>query len=225
MISWFSNIPAKYRPLFKVLKFSPGNFSYYAESLTHKSASNEKGQNYERLEFLGDAILSAVISDHIFFNYPQEKEGGLSKLRSRAVNRKTLNQIGAAIQITKYLDCDTHLLNGESSIPGNCLEALMGAIYLDKGFQKSYKIIMSIMQNFADLEKILLEDTNYKSQLLEWGQKNKRSIEFKTEEVALHTFTAECLVDGKTFSKVKGKNKKASEQESAQITLQKLGLI
>lgn len=220
----FSSTPKEFKSLFKTLQIKPGNIGLYRDALSHKSGKKHK-RNYERLEFLGDAVLSSVMSDYIYQVYPSEKEGGLSKLRARVVNRKVLNQLGSKIKIQNYLDCDPSLLKDQSSIPGNALEALFGAIYLDKGYMKAYQAIMKLFTQNLDLNKILEEDTNYKSQLLEWGQKNKHNIRFESKEVELQKFSIDCFVNDELTGQAKDKNKKKGEQKAALKTLQKLNLI
>ncbi len=143
-------------------------------------------------------FLSSIFADYIYHHFPKEREGEMSKLRARAVNRKTLNKLGTAIDIKDYMDCDPSLLKDESSIPGNCMEAIFGAIYLDKGYKKAYKIILDLIKNHLELQKILLEDTNFKSQLLEWGQKEKKEVKFNAKEKELHYFYIDCIIEGKT---------------------------
>lgn len=220
----FKKTPKKFKPLFKILSFKPSNIKLYEEALSHKSGKSFKG-NYERLEFLGDAILSSIITDYIYFHFPKEAEGELSKLRARAVNRKTLNKLGNSIDIQDFMDVDRALLKDESSIPGNCIEAIFGAIYLDKGYKKSYKIILAFIKKHIDLQKTFLEDTNYKSQLLEWGQKEKIEVKFEFEELESHQFKIKCLIDQKEVSTAQDNNKKKAEQKAAHKALKELRLI
>jgi len=223
-VGLFRSTPNYLKSLFKTLQCKPGKVSLYTEALSHKSGKNSKS-NYERLEFLGDAILSAVITDYIYHHFPKEREGEMSKLRARAVNRKTLNRLGLAIDITHYMDIDRALLRESSSIPGNCLEALFGAIYLDKGYTKAYRIILNLIKNHIDLQRTLLEDTNYKSQLLEWGQKEKKNIRFEAIEKELHFFKISCYVNDQLMAETEENNKKKAEQKAAELTLKKLNLI
>ena len=220
----FSSIPSYLKPLFKTLQCRPNKLALYIEALSHKSGKHAN-TNYERLEFLGDAILSSIFADYIYHHFPKEREGEMSKLRARAVNRKTLNKLGVSIDIKDYMDCDPSLLKDESSIPGNCMEAIFGAIYLDKGYKKAYKIILDLIKNHLELQKILLEDTNFKSQLLEWGQKEKKEVKFNAKEKELHYFYIDCIIEGKQISKSEGNNKKKAEQKAAELALKKLSLI
>lgn len=187
-------------------------------------------ENNERLEFLGDAVLSTVIAHYLFRKYPYKGEGFLTEMRSKMVNRQKLNEIALKMglkKITIYNKFDNSLKT--SQIFGNTLEALIGAVYLDRGYLKTKKWVEEYMINphlFADdLEAI---DINIKNRLYGWANKNGKTVEFATINEKLENgrrlFTIAALVDGEIMSEGKGFNKKDASQLAAQLAVEKLGL-
>lgn len=187
-------------------------------------------ENNERLEFLGDAVLSTVIAHYLFRKYPYKGEGFLTEMRSKMVNRQKLNEIALKMglkKITIYNKFDNSLKT--SQIFGNTLEALIGAVYLDRGYLKTKKWVEEYMINphlFADdLEAI---DINIKNRLYGWANKNGKTVEFATINEKLENgrrlFTIAALVDGEIMSEAKGFNKKDASQLAAQLAVEKLGL-
>lgn len=194
----------------------------------HRSKIEELDQNNERLEFLGDAILGAVIAEYLFKKYPTQPEGFLTELRSRIVRRETLNNVALRMGLNKLVQYNQNDRNlGRSHIFGNALEALIGAVYLDQGFTNTRKFILQQMvKSYIDLEHMEHTDTNFKNQLLSWAQKNGRSITFETleekKEGARKVFSVGILLDGAMTAVGNGYNKKDAGQVAAQKALEVL---
>lgn len=189
----------------------------YLLAFRHKSASlysNGKKLNNERLEYLGDAVLGAVVADILFEKYPNQKEGFLTKLRSKIVSRKQLNHLGAILGFEEYL-----LFNGivAENVLGNCLEAFVGAVYLDFGYDKTKQIIEKrIIKKYVNLDDLLRKDENFKSKLVEWAQHERKSIAFATNETQKNGrpyFSANALVDNVAVGRGEGASKKQAEQK------------
>ena len=173
----------------KFLGFIPGNYYLYKLAFIHSSAPlklhNGSLVNNERLEFLGDAILEAIVSDVIFKQFPYKNEGFLSKVRARIVQRDTLNLIAVNLGIPQLLKSQINKDNNTLNPFGNALEALLGAIYLDKGYTRTKKYVLKKILSHSSLtEEIITNGSDYKSQILEWGQKNKKEIIFSNEEMS-----------------------------------------
>ncbi len=216
----------------ELLGFYPQNLKLYDLAFVHKSASTVDSQgnfvNNERLEYLGDAILGAIIADFLYNRFPQEDEGFLTKTRSKLVNRAFLTKLTHDMGLHIFIDSNTTKNIDKSHIYGDALEALIGAIYLDKDYQSvKFFVTKRILSQFVDLNEIEHEDNNYKSQLIEWSQKNKRDIEFETkEEISEKSkhpkFKAIIKIDHKQVGKGSGTSKKEAHQNAARETLKKL---
>ncbi len=164
------------KQLFKILGFYPKDISLYHEALTHKSVRGRIVHN-ERLEFLGDAIFGSVVADFVFREFPNENEGFLTQTRSKIVSRKTLNTIALQINLNTVLK---HQVNSNRSIFGNALEALIGAVYLDKGYQFTSNYIEDkLIRPHLDVHQLVKEVSSHKGKLLEWGQAQKKQVVFK----------------------------------------------
>lgn len=164
------------KQLFKILGFYPKDINLYLEALTHKSVRGRIVHN-ERLEFLGDAIFGSVVADFVFREFPDENEGFLTQTRSKIVSRKTLNTIALKINLNTILK---HQASSNRSIFGNALEALIGAIYLDKGYQfTSNYIEEKLIRPYLDIYQLVKEVSSHKGKLLEWGQAQKKQVVFK----------------------------------------------
>jgi len=210
----------------------PRNLKLYDLAFLHKSAStvDSRGNfvNNERLEFLGDAILSAVIADFLYNRFPREDEGFLTKTRSKLVNRSFLTKLTYDMGLNVFIDSNTTKNIDSSHIYGDALEALIGAIYLDKGYHAAkYFITKKILSNFVNLTEIEQNDSNFKSRLIEWSQKNKRELEFDTTEefndrTKQPKFTTIVKVDNKKFGYGTGTSKKEAHQNAARIALDKI---
>lgn len=215
--------------LHSLLGFVPNKSYYFRKAFTHKSANctEDNGKRFcnERLEFLGDTIIDSIIADYLFHLYPLETEGFLTKMKSRIVNRKSLNKIALDMHIENYLVCNIVDLTKNDAL-GNALEALIGAIYLDKGysFTKKY-MVKEILEKQLDFNFLETVDKNYKSQLLEITQKQKLSIEFDTNEANQsenthsQSFVTTILIDQKPIATGNGKTKKEAEQEASRHTI------
>jgi len=215
-----------------LLGFYPQNLKLYDLAFMHKSASTVDSQgnfvNNERLEYLGDAILGAIIADFLYNRFPQEDEGFLTKTRSKLVNRAILTQLTHDMGLHVFINSNTTKNMDKSHIYGDALEALIGAIYLDRDYQAAkFFVTKRILPQFVDLNEIEQEDSNFKSQLIEWSQKNKREIEFETNEktndkLKQPVFNAVIKIDGKQIGKGSGTSKKEAHQNAAKATLGKL---
>ncbi len=177
--------------------------------------------NNERLEYLGDAILGAIIADFLYNRFPQEDEGFLTKTRSKLVNRPFLTKLTYDMGLNVFIDANTTKNIDKSHIYGDALEALIGAIYLDKDYQiAKYFVTKRILSQFVDLNEIEQKDLNFKSQLIEWSQKNKRELEFETtEEINEKTkqpkFNAVVIIDNTEVGQGIGASKKEAQQNAA----------
>ena len=235
----FSNITDKIRLLFvkdkepylcfyKILGFYPGNIELYKQALLHKSSSiKEKGRllNNERLEFLGDAILDAVVADIVYKKFDGKKEGFLTNTRSKIVQRDTLNQVAVKIGLDKLIKFTTRQSSHNSYMCGNAFEALVGAIYLDKGYQACMDFMEKrIIEKYLNLDKVSRKEVNFKSKLIEWSQKNKFEIEFILKSQSVDddqnpTFETQVIVENVPAGIGSGYSKKESQQEAAHETL------
>ncbi len=174
------------RQLKRILGFRPRNFKLYQLAFVHKSASqfifNDTKLNNERLEFLGDAILDSLVAEYLFRRFPDKEEGFLTQTRSKLVNRDNLNhlaiKLGIGEMIVSKMSRDNH-----KSVYGDTLEALIGALYLDKGYEKTKKIVLErIIQSDININRLLATEIDFKSRIIEWGQKNKKSVSFTSFE-------------------------------------------
>lgn len=221
-----------YFNLVSMLGFLPAKVSYYRVALTHKSASTLKDNgelvNNERLEYLGDAILDAIVAEYLFRKFPEYAEGSLTKLRSRIVKRKTMNSLAVKMGIPNMIISYTNPGNISKHLYGNALEALIGAIYLDRGYNRAMRFFTKkILQNHIDLSKLVRKDTDYKSQLIEWAQKTKNLILFESYEKrdnkgVLPSFVSIVTKDSEKFGTGTGSSKKEAEQRAAREALQTL---
>lgn len=209
-----------------ILGFKPTHLPYYQLALMHRSKIDELARNNERLEFLGDAILGAIIGEYLFKKYPSQPEGYLTEMRSRIVRRETLNNVALRMGLNKlvqYNHQDKSL--NRSHIFGNAFEALIGAIYLDQGFARTRTfIVKQFVRSYIDIELIESTDTNYKNQLLTWAQKNNRSLLFETtderREGARKAFTIGIILDGNVLCEGVGYSKKDAGQVAARKALE-----
>ncbi len=227
-------LPAKNKfesNLRNILGYSPGDLNLYKTALSHRSIKEGSDQNNERLEFLGDAVLSAVVADYLFKKYAYKGEGFLTEMRSKMVNRVTLNDIAVRMglkKITIYNKGDNSLKI--SQIFGNTLEALLGAIYLDLGYKKTQKwIVKNMIVPYLFMEDLELLEINHKNKLYGWANKNGKALEFETIDERLENgrrlFTIGAVVDGEVIAEGKAFNKKDASQIAAQVAVEKLGIV
>ena len=217
-----------YSSFYKILGFYPIHIEYYEQAIHHKSSSILKeGQwmNNERLEFLGDAILDAVVGDIVFHHFKGKREGFLTNTRSKIVQRESLNRIAVEIGLDKLIVSSTHTSSHNSYMSGNAFEALIGAIYLDRGYSHCMRFIQTrIMSHLIDIDKIAHKEVNFKSKLIEWGQKRRFEITFDLVEEGKEgnstpIFITQVSVEGITCCSGKGYSKKESQQIAAKETL------
>ena len=205
--------------------FVPHNIELYKLALVHKSASlvleNGRPVNNERLEFLGDAVIEAVTSDYLFIEFPGRDEGFLTQLRSKIVSRQSLNGLAVNLELDRHLISNGGISIIQKHIYGDAFEAMMGAIYLDQGYEFVNRLLINdIYGRFLSLDELTASETDYKSRLIEWCQKHRRRIVFKTEHdkdyAANHpVFYATVLVDGLEVGHGSGDSKKEAEQQAA----------
>ena len=213
-----------------LLGFTPRHLAHYQLALMHRSKLEELEKNNERLEFLGDAILGAIVAEHLFKKYPYQDEGYLTELRSRIVRRETLNNVALRMGLNKMVQYNQHDRGlGRSHIFGNALEALIGAVYLDQGFIKCRSfIVKQIIRPYIDLDLLESTDTNYKNKLLSWAQRNNHSLSFDTldekMEGARKLFTVGIMLDGALVVSGSGYNKKEAGQVAAQKAIEILAI-
>lgn len=221
-----------YLCFYRILGFYPRNIEIYEQALLHKSSSvkSDKGRllNNERLEFLGDAILDAVVADIVYKEFEGKKEGFLTNTRSKIVQRDTLNKLAVEIGLDKLIKSSTRSSSHNSYMCGNAFEAFIGAIYIDRGYE-ACKVFMEekIIKPYIDLDKVARKEVNFKSKLIEWSQKNKISISFELIEQFLDpgsnpVFQTEVLVEGQSAGTGIGYSKKESQQNAAQMALKKI---
>lgn len=216
----------------KLLGFKPGHLRLYEKAFIHSSATftlpNGKKVNNERLEYLGDAILDAILSDFLFEKFPDADEGFMTKIRSRIVKREILNQLSLSMGIDKILVSNINSVYPTINIYGDALEALIGAIFLDKGFRKTKKFfIKRVLNKYLDLDNIVTTDTDYKSLVFEWMQKTKANLLFTYNEeydfnLKKSVFSTILYIDKKELGKGQGASKKEAEQEASRLAWERI---
>jgi len=208
-----------------IFGFSPKNIHVYKLAFLHSSAAIEIQEGVrisnERLEYLGDAILSAVIADYVYKKFPLKDEGFLTEMRSKIVSRKRLNKLSEKLGMHQLLQTATAKGSFNKDVSGNAFEAFVGAIYIDKGFDFSKKIIIEkILSCHLDIDEIEIENNNFKSRLISWAQSVKKNIEFKVTQVSedkrFKLYTVSLYLDGKVVSKGSDYSIKKAEQNAAE---------
>lgn len=221
-----------YLSLYEVMGFYPHNIDYYKQALMHKSVSrrNSKGRpiNNERLEFLGDAILDAIVGDIVYRHFEGKREGFLTNTRSKIVQRETLNRLANEIGVSSLIKSNSHSTTHNSYMEGNAFEALVGAIYLDRGYNACMRFMQQrILSQLINLDKVAYKEVNFKSKLIEWCQKNKVKLEFKLieqkyDENNSPKFRYRVIIEGLEAGIADGYSKKESQQTASKLTLQSL---
>jgi len=216
------------RKLRPILGFTPARLYLFKTAFFHKSMANENpdAPTNERLEYLGDAILSTVVAEYLYNKYPNQDEGFLTKMRSKIVKRQTLNQIADDMGIDVVLS-DYSMGRMSHAMLGNAFEALMGAIYLEMGYNRARDyIIHNILRKYLDLQELEKIDDNHKSQLLEWCQKYGKEVSFETlakfKVDKRDCFKVAVIIDGQEISTAEDFNKKSAEQSAALKAINKL---
>lgn len=216
----------------KMLGFKPGNLRLYEIAFIHRSASftlpDGKRVNNERLEYLGDAILDAILSDYLFEKFPDASEGFMTKIRSRIVNREVLNQLSFSTGIDKIVVSNINANHPTRNLYGDAFEALIGAVFLDKGFKKTKKLfIKKVLRKYLDLDEIISTDTDYKSLVFEWVQKKKANLIFTYNEeydfnLKKSMFSTTLFINREEFSRGLGSSKKEAEQEASSLAWKRI---
>ena len=218
--------------LYGILGFYPRNIEYYKQALMHKSIRkrNDKGKplNNERLEFLGDAILDAAVGYIVYRHYEGKREGFLTNTRSKLVSRDTLGKLAGEMGLGNLLVSASHSTSHNSYVEGNAFEALVGAIYLDRGYEACLEFFeKQVLGKYIDIDKVAFKEVNFKSKLLEWSQKNRVRLEFKmlkqkTDENGSPIFSFQVMLEGVEGEKGSGYSKKEAQQQASKDTLQRL---
>ena len=222
------------KKLYSVLGFYPKNIKLYRQALTHKSYKKRGGPHNERLEFLGDAVLGSVVGAILYQNFPKGSEGFLTQMRSKIVSRKTLNKLALEIKLNKLVKY--HASAAHQSLYGNALEALVGAICLDKGHHKASEFIKkTLLLPHLNLNDLTKEVVSYKSKVLEWGQQNKKEVSFKVLESTgkdhKKLYRVALFLEGQKIAEGTGPSIKRAEEQAAEkaqsqlITNQSLPLV
>lgn len=205
-----------------IFGFRVRNVEPFRIALIHKSVSSNDvigGRlNNERLEYLGDAILGSIIADFLYHKYPLESEGVLTRMRSKLVNRNRLNNLARKLGLPEMMRMDSHITSNTPN--GNALEAVVGAIYIDQGFKKTYDIIIhNIFLTFLDMNEVYAEDDDYKSRILIWAQHNRHKVSFDIKNEVKgrdHLYRAILSIDGKECAQALGQSVKKAEQAASE---------
>ena len=215
----------------KIIGFKPSSLRYYKKAFTHSSVkkvtSSGKPLNYERLEFLGDAILNSTIAIYLFNEIPLGNEGDLTQMRSKIVSREHLNEIGKDLSLINHIKSNVPKKNFSNNIHGNVFEALVGAVFLDKGHHACEKFIYkTVIEPYVDIERLEGKITSYKSVLIEWTQKVKKPIKYHiyedTGNDVLKHFSVKLSVDNEILSKGRATSKKKAEEIASKRAYYKL---
>ena len=208
----------------KLLKFSPRKINKYKKAFTHRSVqmTDKKGNpiNYERLEFLGDSILGSVIASYLYKKVPTGNEGYLTQMRSKIVSREHLNELGKDLNLIRFVKSNIGQANVGDNIHGNIFEALIGAIYLDKGYNTCHKFIFeNVIVPYVDIEVLEGKITSYKGLIIEWCQKHKKKYSFDAYEDSgnetIKHFSVKISIDGQLIAKGRSTSKKKAEEQAS----------
>ena len=220
------------RSLRQIIGFYPHNIKHYQQALTHKSTGqrNEKGrpQNNERLEFLGDAMLDAVVGHIVYNHFRNKREGFLTNTRSKLVSRETLGKLAEEMGLSELIQSNGQQRSHNSYMAGNAFEALVGAIYLDQGYNAVMRFMEKrILAQMVNIDKVAYKEVNFKSKLLEWTQKNRVRMEYKMlkqtkDEKGSPIFGYQVVIEGVEGGKGQGYSKKEAQQLCSKETLQRL---
>ena len=222
----------------QIIGATPNNLELYKLALRHSSTQqnipSEHGQGFgrnhnERLEYLGDAILGAIIAEYLFKKFPFKDEGFLTEIRSRLVNRESLTQLAMKIGVNNILEANIKqkVIHPHRSMHGDALEALIGAVYLDMGFEFSRRfIIQNLFETHIKIDDVVANETNHKSKIIEWAQKENKQLKFEIVDSKgkdhMREFTAQIIIDGEVKGVGKGLSKKKAEQAAAAIVMNTL---
>ncbi len=223
-----------YMDLVRMLGFLPRKLALYKLAFLPKSALQKDASgiqlNNERLEYLGDAVLDTIVAHYLFNRFPEADEGVMSQLRARIVKRKTMDQLAVKIGIPSMMDPALSPGNSSKHIYGNALEAFIGAIYLDRGYETSRKFLeKKVLKKHIDLTQLVKKDPDHKSRIIEWAQKNKVEIIFESKEEhhssgSSPSFVSSIYLNSKIQGSGRGGSKKEAEQQAAKATLKSLAI-
>lgn len=211
--------------------YRPNNLSYFEQAITHKSLSSaDTDTSNERLEFLGDAILDAVIAEYLYQRFPEEDEGYLTKIKSKVVSRKTLGEIAETMELRSVIRYHKGRSINLATIEGNAFEAIMGAIYLDGGYEAVKKCVQHhVFRKYVDLNRILEEEIDFKSRLFIWSQKKRLKLDFivlSEENIGGNwQYTVMVTINDTNYGRGAGSSKKMAEQAASKETLELMGEI
>lgn len=221
-----------YSSLYSIIGFYPHNIELYKLALMHKSIAkrNAKGKpvNNERLEFLGDAILDAIVGDIVYRHFEGKREGFLTNTRSKIVQRDTLNKLAKEMGVTQLIMSSGHSSSHNSYMGGNAFEALVGAIYLDQGYNACMRFMQKkILSQLINIDKVAYKEVNFKSKLIEWSQKNRVNVDFtmldeSKDKNGSPVFNHKIMIEGLEGCEGTGFSKKESQQLAAKLTLERL---
>ena len=219
-----------YRFILTKFGYKPKSLTYFKKAVTHRSFNGDSEQEYsnERLEYLGDAILDSITAEYLFLKFPESNEGALTKLKSKIVNRKNLSKLGEDIGIRNILLYNQSRSINLSSLEGNAFEAIIGAIYLDGGYDKTKKVLREhVFRKYLDFNQLLHEEIDFKSKLYIWCQRKKLKLFFKlvSEEHSAGQWEYKIMVqiNNQDYGLGKGKSKKVAEQNASKETFELLG--
>jgi len=229
---YFSKDKGLARRLRTLIGFTPANLDIFKLAFSHKSNSSEKAygiQNNERLEYLGDAVLGTIVAEYLFKKYPNSNEGFLTKMRSKIVKRKALNKIGDKMELDMLLS-EYNQTRLSRSMLGNAVEALVGAVYLECGYHPTKRfVVRKILHNYVDVHELENVDDNYKSQLLEWCQKNGQTVSYKLlaryKFEKRDRFKVAVMINGKKMAAADDFNKKSAEQTASEKAMLAMGIL
>ena len=220
-----------YQSLYNILGFIPDNIKLYEQAFIHRSVSPSsfgENSNNERLEFLGDAVIDLVIADIVFNHFPNKREGFLTNTRSKIVKRESLNHIALELGLDKKVSSLPYAADHNKYLFGNALEALIGAVYLDQGYDNCCKFVRErIVDKYISLNKLAGQEVNFKSRLLEWGQKSRLQIEFNltetyVDEAGKPVFQTDVTLESMLLGTGVGNTKKESQQMAAKTAFKKI---
>jgi len=209
--------------------FTPFNLQLYKQAVIHKSVTKNRTagirHSNERLEFLGDAILDAIVGDYLYNNFPDRDEGFLTKARSKLVSRTHLVHLAESTGLEKLIICDINDESVRLGLAGNAIEAIIGAIYLKKGYKFTKTKLLKLVERFTNIDDFISKDEDYKSLLFHWSQKHRKKLDYKSKELEEENgFEVSLYVDEEFVSKATGSNKKSAEKESSRLALNILSI-
>ncbi len=232
--SYFHSQKTVYRKIVKIAGFYPAKFSCYLQALRHHSVSTAIHQSgmrdsNERLEYLGDSVLNTVIAEMLFSRFPFKDEGFMTEMRSKIVSRESLNDLAQKIGLNEIVLYDRRAVgqNLKGSIFGNALEAFIGAVFLDRGFYGARNFIKHKLLTHIDVDKLEFTEKNFKGKLIEWTQKNNRTIDFESDEEISRKqkiYKVRVKIDGEEYGAAEHLSKKKAEQLASEKTCEKLNL-